>query len=786
MNTTHPLNPAQPRYGYQPADPAAPPAVSVVTPVFNTGSILLETAESLLRQSLQQWEWLVVNDGSTDGATLRALTLLREGADPRIRVLDTPNRGLPHARNAGVAATSAPLIFLLDSDDLLAPTALEKLAWTLHSHPASALAGAWAATFGAEQILWRRGFSSRHIFPHDNITNPLVMLRRAAFDQVGGFRQLEPRWSGLEDYELWTRMAAEGLWGHDVPEPLVWVRRKPLSSYTSYQWGFQRDPRAMPTLRDELRSRYPRLFRDGPPAPPGPSPFASHAIIPTALPFENRLAPVFANPALVGEGRGQRAEAPLPSALCPLPHAPHLRRVLLLLPWVRVGGSDRFALDVAAGLVERGDRASVALTRADMPHTWMAELLAITPDVFDLAAFLRPADFPRFLVYLIHSRGITHVWVSNSILGYQLLPFLRAHCPETVFVDYNHITQTQRDGGLPQAGVEHSELLDLHIASSAHLRAFMIERGAAPERVEVCTTNIDTTRWVPDRELRRRVRAELGIGETTPVILFAARLSAEKRAPLAATVLRTLRDDGVPFVALVAGDGEDRLWLKLFVARHRLGEQVRLLGAVPGKRVRELLAAASPTPLPSEREGIALVLFEALAMGVVPVASDVGGQSELVTPECGVLVPVGPAELEAYVAALRRLIVAPELREAMGVAGRARVLTHFTAEAMHERMAELLDHAAHLARHAPRPLVGKGVGLAAATLAIEHEQLERRLRALPPVKLALRLRHSGFARAAAPLRRVLGLLARLDRASYAMRREVMWRVKKLLRRPHNQ
>ncbi|MBC8075040.1 MAG: glycosyltransferase, partial [Chloroflexales bacterium] len=79
-------------YGYRPVTTHAPPAVSIITPYYNTGAVFLETAHSVLRQSLQQWEWLIVNDGSNDPAALRALLPLRS-ADARIRLIDQPNRG---------------------------------------------------------------------------------------------------------------------------------------------------------------------------------------------------------------------------------------------------------------------------------------------------------------------------------------------------------------------------------------------------------------------------------------------------------------------------------------------------------------------------------------------------------------------------------------------------------------------------------------------------------------------------------------------------------------------
>jgi hypothetical protein len=141
--------------------------------------------------------------------------------------------------------------------------------------------------------------------------------------------------------------------------------------------------------------------------------------------------------------------------------------------------------------------------------------------------------------------------------------------------------------------------------------------------------------------------------------------------------------------------------------------------------MRELLAAADVFFLPSQWEGIALTLFEAMAMQVVPVAADVGGQRELVRPECGFLIPQGENELQEYVSALKQLLESPELRALMGQAGRQRIVEHFSMERMAGRMVELLNCARELARTSPRPAVGRGLGLECAALAIEYTRLEQ-------------------------------------------------------------
>ncbi len=80
-------------------------------------------------------------------------------------------------------------------------------------------------------------------------------------------------------------------------------------------------------------------------------------------------------------------------------------------------------------------------------------------------------------------------------------------------------------------------------------------------------------------------------------------------------------------------------------------------------------------------------------MGVVPLSADVGGQRELVTEECGVLVQRGPCEQEAYREALTKLLSDPQRLAAMGAAARQRVLDHFSLDAMGERIDQLLRQA---------------------------------------------------------------------------------------------
>ena len=130
-----PANPSRKDFGYFPADKNLSPLVTIITPYYNTGEVFYETARCIFTQSFQQWEWIIVNDGSDAPSAKLILSEFRD-RDTRIRVINhSENRGLSAARNTGFTNANCEYVLLVDSDDLLEPTAVEKWYWHLITHP---------------------------------------------------------------------------------------------------------------------------------------------------------------------------------------------------------------------------------------------------------------------------------------------------------------------------------------------------------------------------------------------------------------------------------------------------------------------------------------------------------------------------------------------------------------------------------------------------------------------------------------------------------------------------
>jgi glycosyltransferase involved in cell wall biosynthesis len=185
-----------------------PPLVAVIIPTFNRAGLLERAVNSVLGQTFGNFEAVVVDDGSTDGTA--GLPIFKKN-DPRLCSIGLPeNRGVSHARNAGVRATSAPWLAFLDSDDEWLPEKLEKqVRWTL-SHPDMHIVQ-------TREIWIRRGRRVNPPKTHEKsdgdlfaaslercmVTPSSVMLRRTIFDEAGGFSESLP---ACEDYDLWLKV----------------------------------------------------------------------------------------------------------------------------------------------------------------------------------------------------------------------------------------------------------------------------------------------------------------------------------------------------------------------------------------------------------------------------------------------------------------------------------------------------------------------------------------------------------------------------------------------------
>lgn len=200
------------------------PRVSVVIPCYNQGQFIDEAVESVLKQTFQDFEIIVVNDGSTDGFTSE---LLNSYNRPKTTVHKIRNSGVPAARNYGVKRSRGEYFLPLDADDKIAPEFLEKCVLELDQNPELGFVYTYLVCFGTEDGKWRfKRFDERELLLH-NIVCVSSLVRRRAFDDAGGYN--EQMRQGYEDWDFWIGLVEKGWHGRRIPEHLFYYRKHPGS-----------------------------------------------------------------------------------------------------------------------------------------------------------------------------------------------------------------------------------------------------------------------------------------------------------------------------------------------------------------------------------------------------------------------------------------------------------------------------------------------------------------------------------------------------------------------------
>lgn len=203
-------------------------------PVRNEARYLPAALDSIFRQTLTDWEMVVVDDGSTDETP--AILSAAAFRDPRVRVMRCVGGGLVAALNEGLAACRAPLVARMDGDDISHPRRLELqadqldaeqdvglMACAFRHFPRAALKQGMLAYEAWQNGLHNHETVMRDLFVESPFVHPSVMMRRDLLIRLGGYRDCG--WP--EDYDLWLRMAAAGVRFSRLAQTLFFWRDHP-------------------------------------------------------------------------------------------------------------------------------------------------------------------------------------------------------------------------------------------------------------------------------------------------------------------------------------------------------------------------------------------------------------------------------------------------------------------------------------------------------------------------------------------------------------------------------
>jgi glycosyltransferase involved in cell wall biosynthesis len=368
--------------------------------------------------------------------------------------------------------------------------------------------------------------------------------------------------------------------------------------------------------------------------------------------------------------------------LPPLPS--DLPTVVMVFPFLAVGGAERVHLDVVRGLREQIRFVIAAIEpHDDRLGSTVAAFRELTPYVYTAPDALHPLLTTSFFEHLFQRFAPRTLYIANgSAWIYDALPTLKAMYPGLRTVDQVYDTAA---GWIERLDGPTIAAIDAHISCNRHISAALVGRGAAPDAAVTVHNAPDLSLFDPavfDAERRAALAERFGLPPGRRIVAFIGRMHQQKRPMDVVELARQLRGDS-RLAFLMVGDGPLAETVRAQVATSGL-DNIRVHAF--HQPSSECYAVADVLLLPSEYEGMPMVILEALAMGVPVVATDVGNNREVLTRTGGGRIVDRVGDLPALRQAVLATLDAPADPDAL----RAAVEREFGMTAMLDDYARVL------------------------------------------------------------------------------------------------
>ena len=309
--------------------------------------------------------------------------------------------------------------------------------------------------------------------------------------------------------------------------------------------------------------------------------------------------------------------------------------ILVGFHWLEVGGAEKLAFDCVEWALEAGLR--VIVVASEQSHQRLAGKLPSHPDVefLRLDLYLPHALWPAYIPKLVLAENIRIIHIHHCRPLYGSLPRLRTVTPWVTVLDSTHIVE-HVGGGFPRIAGKWTNFVDLHHVISGELVSYFRDAHGVEKNVRLgrMLDGREQDISLPDLNMKAG-RRELRVA-------FVGRLTYQKRPITVIEIIRSLRDwareQGIAFHACFVGEGPFAEAVEGLLDRYDLRDVVEMHAA--GVDVPALLSRSDVLLLPSNNEGLALVCYEAIENGCIPVSTDVGSQNEIVPPD--LLLPLSP------------------------------------------------------------------------------------------------------------------------------------------------
>lgn len=655
-----------------------------------------------MNQTFPWYEWIIVNDGSTQ-STEKLEELCKK--DQRIKLIHQENKGASVARNRAIRESSTDIVIPLDADDLIEPTYVEKIYFGLYFNPEASWAYTDTVGFQEQEYLWMKQFDSEKL-KTENFLVITAGIRKKDLLEINAYDEIEKEYN--EDWRKWLKFILKRKYPVHINGYEFWYRRTSSGGNSRVQQDKTKQEKNKKLIEEISKQIVERVEAVEYPRATGTN--------------------IFEKP--------KRSEWTLKTT-----ENKEKTRIMMIIPWMVMGGADLFNLEVLKKINKEKYEVSI-LTTVHSDNVWKSKFQEYTDEIYELPSFLDIRNYPEFISYFIQSRDIDILFLSNSYYGYHLIPWIRKEFPELAIIDYVHMEEWYwRNGGYGRTSGMMGEILEKTYVCNEGTRKVLIDHfDRKAEDVKTLYIGVDQDKYDESKVEEGVVREKYGLG-TRPIVLFPCRIHPQKRPFLMLEIAKEVKKNQKDIAFLVVGDGPQLEEMKLKSKSLGLEENVYFAGRQ--EDMMPYYKDATLTLICSLKEGLALTAYESVSMKTPVVSADVGGQKELIDSTVGRIIPLYQREgeeldkrefpreeIEEYVAAITDLVSNKGLYEEMRENCRKRIRERFSTQIMIEELEKELEESRAEERVAKRKRVSellKEVGTIAEdylTLYTEFETME--------------------------------------------------------------
>lgn len=642
------------------------PEITIVTAYYNGHKYIDETINSVLNQTFPAWEWVIVNDGSTDEESIEKLKEI-EKIDKRIKIVYKENSGLAATRDYGAKLSNdnSKYLFFLDDDDVINKTYLECAYWTLQTNKDATWAYTDLLNFQSQEYAWIKYFNSE-VEKKENLLVSTALIRKDDFWSVNGYELREKAVN--EDWNLWLKLLSKGKKPVRMNFFGFWYRRKCQNS--ELERSIHNKERALSIINETAKG-------------------VKQKVVAIQYPkqdyvWEEITDEVSENIKYQISDNGKI-------------------NILMIIPWMTTGGADKFNLDLVTRTNKNKFNFIIVNTNPKV-NSWRQDFEEHVI-VYDLTTFINQKYWAAFINNLIRQYKINLILNTNSLTGYSMIPYLKSQYPDIPIVDYVHMEEWyNRCGGYSRDSSAVAPCIDKTLVCNENSRKILVNYFKRNEQeIKTVYIGVDEKKYDPNKYNKTQIKKEFGIEEndTRYILGYICRIDLQKRPMLLAEILKELKQRRQDFLCVIAGDGPMKNMLETKLKKYGLTSNVKFLGNI--KETAKLYKISDLTINCSIKEGLALTSYESLAMGVPVVSANVGGQAELINEEVGIIVPCLQKEEEihkfeyekeeyiSYVEGIEKVL--KDLNKYRANC-RKRILDGFTIDQMVENMEKILQEVA--------------------------------------------------------------------------------------------